>query len=558
MRFFLVFLLCLTMSSVGMTQQGPLSLTQDQTTQQGKRPFISPVRVGTLEDITFDSVGILDVGNGGLTPDIWQQTDYDSVTLLLEQMPTRIESPALRRLAVQVLATSASAPQKIDQQSPWLAVLRIEKLLEMGEFAKFKKMLEAVPATMKNPKILRLQSISALLDQEYEKACIIIDNALRAEYDDIFWQKADVFCHLQDRDTAKARFKLGLLEEQGVELPATFMTLVEIMSGAPAAPDASLRQFGFLEYFMLKNANAQFSLSTLQPVLQDASPGIWKLLASTGNVDVQVRVRAAQLAEKYGLYSTDELKELYESVLISPQNLAGALDAMALGQDISPSYAVLYQALKNQRDQKETLEFIQKALNVGKLNGDYNQLARLFADEIIKIIPQPEHAWFATTAIHALYAANMSERSDAWQAILTQTALATGISSPPLQNIVNLENLSQLQVNGALGQLPVEKLGDLYLLTGYSEFLVDKKVRETMLGYSQLQLPVTPLFQQLNAAARNYKKGKTILLILQLVKQSGNRTHPVTESQIIKASLAADLKDTADTYLKESILDIMQ
>ncbi|HLN25769.1 MAG TPA: antifreeze protein [Patescibacteria group bacterium] len=387
-------------------------------------PRAEKVQVQELGVIDSNATGILDEAHGGLGSEMWAGTNMAVVQKVLPGLPAQTTSHAMRSLMRRLLLTTAAIPpgSKLAAGDS-LIKLRADKLWAMGELDGLNALLKGVPSSAVTPELRRLAVDTALLAGDTATACNETV-ALRAQAPaDPFAAKLQVFCQLTAGKTNEASFGEDVLREQKINDPAFFAAadaLAGIGSGklgdAFAAPTP-------LTLAMARAAK----LPIPEAAAATPQPALLRAIATTPTASLEARLLAGEKAEALGAVDTDVLRQIYESVTFTPQELAAPVaDKTTRGR------ALLYRASLQQTLPTAKAEIIGKALTTATASGSdaYFTAARIYAPQIAGLKPAPELVSFAVPAARALIAAGQAEAAKPWISF----ARAQGLGNTDIAN----------------------------------------------------------------------------------------------------------------------------
>lgn len=212
-------------------KQGPAVLTgpvlsEPPVTRNALNP---PIDVRPLEP-TARAVGLLS-GPSALPPDIWGQSDPDTLAELIRTVPVQ-DYPALQAVLYTLLLSETHPPAGAEPEGAVL-LARIDRLMEMGAVDAAATLAE-VAGARDDPELFRRWFDAALLVGEEDRAC-----AALAETNLTVGYGAQIFCGLRRGDWQTAALTLEAAHALEV-LPPTTLDLLdrflspEIYEGAQA------------------------------------------------------------------------------------------------------------------------------------------------------------------------------------------------------------------------------------------------------------------------------------------------------------------------------------
>lgn len=153
----------------------------------------------------------------GLSPDLWRGAGADLARAVLPKLGAEPIQPALRRLAIRVLATGAAAPEG-GAEDVDLAAERAFALTRLGAPDAALAVLSRTPRVEASEPLSRARAEAALYLRD-PRACET-ERALQAGRGGTFWLKLRAYCQLESGDAAAAQVTFDLWRQTGDRAPA--------------------------------------------------------------------------------------------------------------------------------------------------------------------------------------------------------------------------------------------------------------------------------------------------------------------------------------------------
>jgi len=388
-------------------------------------PSPDHVQVQPLQSVDVDSVGILSTAEGGLGEAMWRGTPRALIERLLPRLPAAIDSVAMHGLARRLLLSVAVPPPAEDgDQTGALLATRVELLLRMGDFEAVEALLAATPGRADDPALARIEADARFLANDNARACAIAAARIR-EGGDEEWQKALIFCQVLAGEHARASLGVSLLRETGVE-DAVFFTLFDaLLDGAGRAGDA--KAAGTLDRMpaptpltlaMARAANVQLPAE----VAASNQPSILRVVATSPNVPVELRLDAAERAEAAGGLPVETLRQIYMAVEFPEEALANPMSRAETGGG-PLNRALLFRAALQQTVPIARAEATSRAFELARRGDRLASAARTFMPVLKGIPPSADFVWFAPEAVRAFLLGGEVEMAKAWYGVLRASSL---------------------------------------------------------------------------------------------------------------------------------------
>ncbi len=526
------------------------------------------IQIERLQSLDPSSVGVLDEDQGGLGIDMWAGTRRALVERLLPRLPAGTRSRAMRRLMRALLLSSAKVPDG-EPTVPSLLGLRVERLAAAGDMEAVRKLINLAPNNLDDARLARAEVAGRLLAGDNSGACDRTQVMVRVD-EDPYWLKAMAFCKALNGEHAAAQVGMSLLREQGSDDDRVFFTLIEALAGDERAVIDSLIAPTALHLAMLRAARRSIPADAVE----GANAAILRVIATSPNADLQVRLTAAERAEAAGTLSARALAQIYASIAFSPEEMSNAL-SLAESDHGPGSRALLYQVAAIETVPTARAEALKKTWALASESGGFGTAARVGVDALLALEPSAELLWLAPDAGRALLAAGKFEAAAAWfQVALRRASQAdpeagfAALSLWPLMVIVNPDLAtrwtpevlarwvaSQRELPEALRQ---QRLSVMFSLLDGLDLMPDPVQWEALLEGPLTEttyMPSPALWRGLENAAAAGRVGETVLLALLALGDLGpGRADPLALRAVVAALSTVGLDDHARAIALEAAL----
>ncbi len=524
-----------------------------------------------LDEIRSAAVGLLDETTGGFGTDVWQGTDRDTVMRLASMLPVRTTSREARDLMRRLLLSKALPPENVAEgdtdDSDFLA-MRARRLFAMGEIDAVRKLIQAVPQEIQGEELARLLVESSLLAYDNAGACAGIGDLIRL-YQDVFWQKVQVFCQALSGRPERAVLGLDLLREQGRDEDEPFYLLAEILTGAQGLIIDSLPDPTPLHLAMMRAARQRLPAD----VLSTDNVAVLRTIAVSPNAALDLRLQAAERAEAIGALPAETVAEMYANIPFTDDDLESAFDSETRPDD-ARARALLFRAAQAQVEPAARAEILHRIFRAARESGVYAQTVRVMLPMLAALSPTPELAWFAADAGRGLYSAGRFEAALAWfelareEAVRTSDAATAALELWPLVRIVTptTDTPWDQELFDAWQQTTAARTGGdavreaalvLTLFTALGD-TVDKEAWLRLVGPDgdpPAVMPSPVLLQALRAAAAEKRVGEVVLLaLLALGNRDLGQIHPAALYDIVTSLREIGLEDGAQRLALEAAI----
>jgi hypothetical protein len=533
----------------------PLNGPSRETLPDSVSPRAERIQVQDLGTIDPNASGVLDEAHGGFGSDMWAGTSIGIVQKVLPLLPGATTSRSLQRLERKLLLTTAAVPSgKPSGES--LVKLRADKLWAMGNVDGLNALLKNLPDSALSPALRRLLVDAALLSGDITTACQQVQ-ALRSQANsDSYPAKVQAFCQFSSGKTNEAGLSVDLLREQKVNDPAFFIA-ADVLAGIAPSKTESFANPTALTLAMAQAAKLALPESVVAGNLPAA---LARSIAMMTTASQDARLAAAEKAEAYGVIETESLRQLYEQVTFTTQELSASVEAAATDKG-ARSRALLFRAAEQQTQPTVKVEIIAKALGLASNGFGYFTAARLYAPQIAELKPTPDLASFAIVAAHALFASGRTDAAAAWIALARAADPSVSAAATGLWPLIRLTSGDSPQAvppgslaawRKALGDLPpATAQRRLLVCFGLLSALADKVPADdwvalyddSMLTAAAGPSPQTAgptlrgaLWQGLRIATEDLRLGETVMFALATLGNVGlNQADPTDLYRVVAA-----------------------
>ena len=519
-----------------------------------RRLVHSPVNIEELKTIETDSLGTLDVEQGGFGISMWRDASRSKVEQLLPKLPVASKSRTMRNLMRRLLLSSATAPEgkSTAPNSSDLIGTRVELLISMGDIPAATELINKVPSTAHNRRLLRNEVDSLFMRNDNARVCSLVASQIK-DVDTAYWQKAHIFCQSLAGEIDKASLGASLLRETG-DNDQIFYGLLNQLSGFEKYQVVSLIDPEPLYFAMVRAANAELP----SDVTSSNNPAILRTIATSPNARPELRLDAAERAEAMGALNTEVLRQLYAGISFSDSALENSLTVG--NSESSPlSRARQYRKALVEGIPAATIELLSKAFQHAREAGRFQSIARVFLPILKGITPTHDFIWFVPEAIRAFLTAGDTQSAVPWFSILKSNAMLNEKASSIQAEIRPLAKLA-----GAIEDedWQPQMLADWWailkkrnetnpddsevsrnlailvycLLDGLGEDVPDAHWEVAMNGPVRVStvMPQPAIWRSLEVAASNKRVGETVLLSLLAIGQTGPlQANPIVLREVL-------------------------
>ena len=522
-----------------------------------------------LNNIDSNTIGTITEDEGGLSYNMWAGSEINIIKDYLKNVPINKESNlAIDLIKKLLLSTAAVEGSKGDTD---LILLRISKLIELGDFENAKSLIDLMVET-ENEEILIKQTEINLSLNNFDIVCLDIEERRKKFKENFFWKKVEIFCQVLNNEANKANLALTLLREDESFSDVNFLKIIDSLIYKDEIYNENLDNLDLLNLTMTRVANINIKESY---VLKD-DPLHLSMIYRMSNVPIKLRIKAIEKSKKLLNLPIETIEEIYNSYDVKEKD-----KKISLKEDILLGYetqAILFQMAIAEDDKEKRAKIIKKSLKLASANGNFSLISRLNLNSLLEIKPSKKLSWFAIYATKALLISNKTDEAIKWYEVLKKEK---DNNIELFNNFVDLwvileffnlknneseyKNISQNEILKSINQYQLKNESLKFSTFGFYILEVfGKKINPEFwlinLDNQEIEskhLPNSSLISLLKHSSKNNKIGETILLILMSLNgQNFSQLHPFFLQIVITSLNQIGLKEKTFDLVIETLIDI--
>ena len=321
-----------------------------------------------LKDIDANTVGTITEDEGGLGYDMWSGSERNIIQNYLKNLPINKESDTAIELIKKLLLSNANVPKSNSETD--LILIRINKLIELGDFDNAKSLIDLVNKK-DNEEILIKQTEINLSLNNFDLACLNIEEQRKSFKQNLFWRKVEIFCQILNGKTNKANLSLSLLKEEKNFNDENFLKIIDSLIYKDEINDENLINLDLLNLVMTRVANINIKESY---VLND-DPLLLTMIYRMPNAPIKLRIEAIEKSKKLLNLPIETIEEIYNSYDLKEKDKKISLDDnILLG---SETQSILFQMAIAEDDEEKKAKIIKKSLELASINGNFTLISKL-------------------------------------------------------------------------------------------------------------------------------------------------------------------------------------
>ena len=545
---------------------------KDKKKEKDSSEIDNKFKIKELEKIDPNTIGTITEKEGGLGYDMWAGSERNIIQNYLRNLPVNKESETAIELMKILLLSNANVPKSNDPMD--LILIRINKLIELGDFENAKLLIDLVkwvPYKEDNVEILIKQTEINLSLNNFDLACSDIEEKRKKFTQNIFWAKVEIFCQILNDDTNKANLSISLLKEDKNFNDDNFLEIIDSLIYKEEIEGENLFDLNLLNLVMTRVANINIKESY---VLND-NPLLLTMIYRMSNVPIKLRIEAIEKSKKLLNLPIETIEEIYNSYDLKEKDKKISLDDnILLGTD---TQSILFQMAITEDNEEKKAKIIKKSLELASINGNLTLISKLNLNSLLEIKPSKKLSWFSNYAAKSLLISNKKEEAMQWYEISKKEKDKNAelfnnfIELWVIVELLNLKdkenqykNISQNEIFESINKFESKNTKVVFDTFGFyilehfgmkinpQFWLINLDNQEI----ESKQLPNSSLISLLKNASENKKVGETILLILMsLGNKNFNQLHPFFLQIVISSLNQIGLQEKAFDLLMETLIE---
>ena len=327
-------------------------------------------------------VGLYDPDENDLTIDMWEKSDGDKITQIVEKIHKLNLSYDAKNIYNKLILTNSFPPKRNINTQDFIN-LKINWLIKNNDLELIKEFLVKNDYENYNLSLIKYYLNQNLSLAKIEKSCELFSFIKNLPKDN-YITKFQIYCLINENKKEIAQLQYDLFKESGYE-DEFFDNIFNFLIGYSENIEVDISEKSLLEFHLTYLANENFSFEPNKKTKKI----IWQYLSSNNlltkandvDLDDREKIRSFENATNNGSYKESDLLDLYTRFQFNIYQLVSVFDAYKL----LPSYearALLYQAFlvsKEPQNQMLLLELLKKEFDDDNLNNAFDK-------ELIKLI----------------------------------------------------------------------------------------------------------------------------------------------------------------------------
>lgn len=319
----------LLMGVTGLAMAGP-----------GRAQLVLPPAIETrsLTANAFET-GTLDARDGAMAPELWVDTDPETIAFLLDQAPARPAAPAMGAALARVLLSPGRSPVTDDRAvNDRLGGKKLLALINAGFIGETRTIVSLSDAPANDPATGKALATADLATGAVDAAC-----ARGAQLEDgrnaPFWVKVRAFCYAVAGERDAADLTYGLLRDRGLLTERDERFLGGFVIGL--TPTKPLQPRTALELAIARAMDQPLAAG----LAAQADGAVVRAVTLNESLDATVRIHAARTALGMGIMSARDYAALLSGVALNDAERSDPARLLTQSPDNPRTEAALYQGV---------------------------------------------------------------------------------------------------------------------------------------------------------------------------------------------------------------------
>ena len=501
-----------------------------------------------ISDVGLAAIGVGDIGNDQLDSKLWRGTSARDAIFLLQRAAVGGQSPAITRLAYEVVARQSVPPSGANNVAGDLVEARLAFLANGGRSQDLALLVAQLPKTEKWAGWRRWLAEHYLMIRDDSAACDIVAGEITQTLEP-FWHKSNVICQAVQGNLGGARFAADILAANGVHDPAFFGLVDEVLHNKPAT-EVDATSLDSAHIVLMDVANRSIPLEGLSVLPSQMAETVMKLKF----LGPDARMVSTFDGLNRGLISHQQAGKLWRNVGPTTDDPQIALSRLGTNANALTT-ALAWRAIDSDR-RPERLSMVPRALKAEIRAGNGALMLPLYAELVLNALTDDAVASTirfddldVAPKLAFMLAINKPGDTAALSAFgrnvdaLQVAELLGGINSGEIDS----DTVSDLKIWHLMPVLDAAGVG----INNVNWLDLVKSKRWPQRSFVNLS-PV--LFKAVISAAQNHHVAETVLLTNWLLHDvSLDKANPADLASVIKALDQIGQSETAKAFTQEVV-----
>ncbi len=318
-----------------------------------------------------DTLGLIDVSNGGFDTTLWNGSSYSDIEYLINSLPEVSYSSTLRELLVNSLLTIATPPKYNLESAQSYLDLKINFLASKGYFEEIYLLSTLMNEDEINEQILRNIEKYFLISGNYKRICNRDVTYFSDYFNDLYYTS---FCNAMNSNLLALDLNISLMREESKHEKEYIELLISLLNDEFTNTN-EIGDISLIKLNLLKNEKINYD-----NLIKEDADIEYKLFYVLSSQDSNLKkINITETLLELGLLDLSYLANFYKGYKIDNDNEKN----IELENRIS-----IYQEIRKTASQEKIVKLIPKFIGIFSKQGFLNKASTLIYDKVKVITPK--------------------------------------------------------------------------------------------------------------------------------------------------------------------------
>ena len=318
-----------------------------------------------------DSLGLIDISNGGFDTTLWNGSSYSDIEYLINSLPEVSHSSTLRELLVNSLLTIATPPKYNLESTQSYLDLKINFLASKGYFEEIYLLSTLMNEDEINEQILRNIEKYFLISGNYKRICNRDVTYFSDYFNDLYYTS---FCNAMNSNLLALDLNISLMREETKHEKEYIELLISLLNDELTNTN-EIGDISLIKLNLLKNEKINYD-----NLIKEDADIEYKLFYVLSSQDSNLKkINITETLLELGLLDVSYLADFYKGYKFDNGNE----NNITLENRIS-----IYQEIRKTASQEKIVKLIPKFIDTFSKQGFINKASTLIYDKVKVITPK--------------------------------------------------------------------------------------------------------------------------------------------------------------------------
>ena len=357
----------------------------------------------------YDTIGFYDQTSNGFNPSMWENSNFESVKFLIDQLSHNYQSKSIINLLDKTLLSISTPPKKNKISSQSFLDLKMEYYIQNQNDNVVKKILDQVSLDDWTDYNLVNYINHYLISNNYKNVCVKkYLNQFNETKTKLIYQ---TFCKAMSNNLPATDLLLSLLQEQG-QVDKEFLYIINSYINGQEIDLKNIEFINPLKLSLINNKNMDFS----ELVSSESDVNIKKYYALSNLKNTEKKVRIIEELVQKNIINSNILSNSYKNYL-SDNNIFTNIEYKNAKNDLEKRI-FLFSQIRNNSDQKSLVKLTSNFINEMRTSDMLYSSYSLIYDKVKVIQPKSDYSNQVLDICILLMMNGDNERCREWSQII--------------------------------------------------------------------------------------------------------------------------------------------